>query len=231
MLIKEHEVLHSFLNGELRIIQSRQGYRFSVDALLLAGFVSIKREDVVVDLGTGCGIISLLLAKMRGVGFIFGVELQEELATQAKRNTALNDLEKKIAIIRGDFRDLPLTSRFANVVVCNPPYRKGESGRINPDPCKAIARHEIAAGLDDILSAGKKLLKPGGKLALIYPANRLPEIFGKMRVMSLEPKRLQIIFADSSSFAKLAMIEGSLHGKPGIKILPPLCGQGRFSIV
>jgi tRNA1Val (adenine37-N6)-methyltransferase len=230
MLIKEHEVVHNFLNGELRVIQSRQGYRFSVDALLLAGFVSIKREDVVVDLGTGCGIISLLLAKKRGVGFIIGVELQEELATQAKRNTVLNDLGKKIAIIRGDLRDLSLASRFANVVVCNPPYRKGESGRINPDPCKAIARHEIAARLDDILSAGKKLLKPGGKLALIYPANRLPEIFGKMRSKGLEPKRLQIIFPDSSSFAKLAMIEGSLHGKPGIKILPPLFGQTRFPI-
>jgi tRNA1Val (adenine37-N6)-methyltransferase len=231
MLIKEHEALHSFLNGELRIIQSRQGYRFSMDALLLAEFVSIKRKDVVIDLGTGCGIISLVLAKKRKVGSIFGVELQEELASQAKRNTVLNDLEMKVVIIRGDLRELPLAPQSANVVVCNPPYRKGKSGRINPDPLKAIARHEIVARLDDILSAGKRLLKPGGRLALIYPANRLPEIFGKMRVMGLEPKRLQIIYPDSSSYAKLAMIEGRLHGKPGVKILPPFFGQGRFSIV
>lgn len=231
LLIKEHEAIDTFLNGELRIIQSRQGYRFSVDALLLAEFVSAKKEDVVVDLGAGCGIISLFLAKKSKVGFVFGLELQEELASQAKRNAVLNELEQKIAIIRGDLRDLPLAPRCANVVVCNPPYRKGESGRINPDPCKAIARHEIAVKLDDILCAGKTLLMPGGRLALIYTANRLSEIFTKMRFQDLEPKKLQIIFPDPSSYAKLAMIEGRLQGKSGLKILPPIFGQGRFSIM
>lgn len=214
----------------MRIIQSRQGYRFSIDALLLAEFVSTKSGDCVVDLGTGCGIISLLLAAKREVGFIFGLELQEELASQAKRNIVLNGLEKKIAIIQGDLRQLPLAPGCAHVVVCNPPYRREKSGRINPDPGKAIARHEIAASLDDILGAGRILLKPGGRLALIYPANRLAEIFAKMRIQEIEPKRLQIIFPDSASHAKLAMIEGRLNGKSGVKILPPIFGQGGFSI-
>ena len=228
MKIKEHETIDTFLNGQLRIIQSRQGYRFSVDALLLAEFVSIKSEDSVVDLGAGCGIISLFLAVEREAGFIFGLELQEELSSQAKRNVMLNELEEKIAIIQGDLRHLPLVPGSAHVVVCNPPYRQEKSGRINPDPSKAIARHELAVSLDDILAAGKVLLKPGGRLALIYPANRLAEVFAKMRIEELEPKRLQIVFPDSASHAKLAMIEGRLQGRSGLKILPPIFGQGRF---
>lgn len=231
MLIKADETIDSFLNGKLQIIQSRQGYRFSVDALLLAEFVSIKREDVVVDLGAGCGIISLFLAVKSEVGFIVGIELQAELASQAKRNIVFNKLEKKIAIIQGDLRHLPIGPGFAHIVVCNPPYRRQKSGRINPDFSKAIARHELSAKLDDILVAGKALLKPGGRLALIYPANRLTEIFAKMRTQEVEPKRLQIVFPNSYSHAKLAMIEGRLQGKSGLKILPPIFGQGRFSIM
>lgn len=228
--IKAHETIDSFFDGQLRIIQSRRGYRFSVDALLLAEFVSLKSGDCVVDLGAGCGIISLFLAVKREAGFIFGLELQGELASQAKRNIALNGLEKKIAVIQGDLRHLPLAPGFAHVVICNPPYRRERSGRVNPHPGKAIARHEITASLDDILAAGRILLKPGGRLALIYPASRLTEIFAKMKAQDIEPKRLRIIFPDSSSHAKLAMIEGVLSGESGLKILPPLFGQGGFSI-
>jgi len=228
--MKSNETIDSFLNGKLQIIQSRQGYRFSVDALLLAEFVSVRNEDIVIDLGAGCGIISLFLAVKRKVGFIVGLELQEELASQAQRNIALNNLEKKIAVIRGDLRHLPIGPSFAHIVVCNPPYRRQKSGRINPDSSKAIARHELSAKVNDILSAGKALLKEGGRLALIYPANRLAEIFAKMRIQDIEPKRLQIVFPNPSSHAKLAMIEGRLHGKSGLKILPPLFGQGRYSV-
>ena len=230
MLVKEHEAIDTFLDGDLRIIQSRHGYRFSVDALLLAEFVSITPEDVVVDLGAGCGIISLFLAKKRQAKYIVGIELQEELASQAKRNAVLNGLEERIAILQGDLRAPPLAPRCADVVVCNPPYRKSRSGRINPDPCKAVARHEIAMTLVDILAAGNTLLRSGGRLALIYPANRLTEAFSRMRSQDLEPKRLQVIFPDSASHAKLAMIEGRRGGKSGLTILPPIFGQGRFSI-
>jgi tRNA1Val (adenine37-N6)-methyltransferase len=229
--MKANETIDSFLNGKLQIIQSRQGYRFSVDALFLAEFVSVRSDDVVVDLGAGCGIISLVLAVKSKVGLIVGIELQEELASQAQRNIVLNQLEKKIAIIRGDLRHLPMGPAFAHIVVCNPPYRRQKSGRINPDFSKAIARHELSTKIDDILFAGKALLKEGGRLALIYPANRLAEIFAKMRIQDIEPKRLQIVFPNSYSHAKLAMIEGRLRGKSGLKILPPLFGQGQFSVV
>ena len=231
LLIKKDEAIDTFLNGRLKIIQSIHGYRFSVDALLLAEFVSVKGTDYVVDLGAGCGIISLLIAINREIKFIFGLEIQEGLASQARRNIALNHLEEKISITRCDLRRLPINPGSANVVICNPPYRKGKSGRINPDSGKAIARHEIAANLNDILTAGKTLLEPGGKLALIYPANRLTEIFIAMRAYNLEPKRLQIVFPDAASNAKLAMIEGRYTGNPGVKILPPVFGQGNFSIL
>jgi len=229
--MKANETIDSFLDGKLQIIQSRQGYRFSVDALLLAEFVSVRSEDIVVDLGTGCGIISLFLAVKSKVGCIVGIELQKELASQAHRNVVLNKLEEKIAIIRGDLRHLPMGPAFAHIVVCNPPYRRQKSGRINPDSSKAIARHELSTKVDDILAAGKALLKPGGRLALIYPSNRLAEIFAKMRIQEVEPKMLQIVFPNSYSNAKLAMIEGKLQGKSGLKILPPLFGQGQFSVV
>jgi tRNA1Val (adenine37-N6)-methyltransferase len=231
LLRKADETVDTFLNGKLRIIQSQRGYRFSVDALLLAEFLSIRDEDLVIDLGAGSGIISLFLATKRKVGFIVGIELQKELVSQAQRNVALNELERKIAIIQGDLRHLPLARGFADVVVCNPPYRQQRSGRISPDESKAIARHEIAASLDAILAAAKALLKPGGRLTLIYPANRLTEVFTKMRKQGLEPKRLQIIFPDSASYAKLALIEGRLQGRSGLKILPPIFGQGRYSVL
>ena len=230
LVSKAGETVDTFLNGRLQIIQSQKGYRFSVDALLLADFVITGDEDIVVDLGAGCGIISLFLAVQKEPGFIVGLELQDELVSQARRNVTLNGLEEKVAIIQGDLRHLPLSPGFADIVVCNPPYRTAQSGRINPDVGKAIARHEIAVSLDAVLAASKALLKRKGRLALIYPANRMAEIFTKMRRERLEPKRLQIIFPDSTSEAKLALIEGRLQARPGVKVLPPIFGQGDYSL-
>ncbi len=227
---KTGETVDTFLNGRLRIIQSQKGYRFSVDALLLADFVILGDEDIVVDLGAGCGIISLLLAVKKEPRFIVGLELQGELVSQARRNIALNELKEKVAIIQGDLRNPPLSTGFADMAVCNPPYRTARSGRINPDVNKAIARHEIAVSLDAILAASTALLKRKGRLALIYPANRMAELFTKMRRARLEPKRLQLVFPDSASEAKLALIEGRLQARPGLKVLPPLFGQGDYSL-
>jgi len=230
MVCKTGETVDAFLNERLRIIQSQNGYRFSVDALLLADFVTLGGEDIVVDLGAGCGIISLFLAVQKKPGFVLGLELQDELVSQARRNIALNKLEEKIVIIQGDLRHLPISKGLADIVVCNPPYRTVQSGRINPDVGKAIARHEIAVSLDAILAASTALLKRKGRLAMIYPANRLTELFTKMRRAQLEPKRLQIIYPDSASEAKLALIEGRLHARPGVKVLPPIIGQGDYSL-
>jgi len=224
------ESLDEFMEGRLKLIQSRNGYRFSIDAVLLAEFVSIKPGETVVDLGTGCGIIPLMLLLTKRVGHAFGLEIQPPLADQAARNALLNGFDKNMDIILGDIRHPPLMPSSADVVVCNPPYRPQKSGRINPDPQRAIARHEILASLDDILDIARKLLRPKGRLAMIYPAVRLVDIMVRMKGYNLEPKRLRVIYPSLSSEAKLVLIEASTGGRSGLKVMPPMIDQGNFSI-
>ena len=224
------EKIDDFMGGRLKLIQSRTGYRFSIDAILLAEFVTIKKGDLVVDLGTGCGIIPLVLLLTRPIGYGFGLEIQMDLAHQATRNAVLNGFDHKMGVILGDIRHPPLEPSWADVVVCNPPYREKDSGRINPDPQRAIARHEILASTDDILDTAKRLLKAKGRLAMIYPATRLVDLMVSMRGCGFEPKRVRIIYPDLVSEAKLALIEASLGGRRGLKILPPIMDQGDFSI-
>lgn len=224
------ECIDSFMEGRLKLIQSRDGYRFSIDAVLLSEFATIRPGDVVVDLGTGCGVILLILLLTKPAGHAFGLEIQEELAGQARRNAVLNGFEDKMGIILGDVKNPPMAKEFADVVICNPPYRKAESGRINPDQRRAIARHEILASIDDILRAAKNLLRKKGRLALIYPCVRLVDILVRMRRFDLEPKKVQINYPGLQSDANLVLIEASLGGKPGLEICPPLIGQGNFSI-
>jgi tRNA1(Val) A37 N6-methylase TrmN6 len=219
-----------FMDGRLKLIQFQTGYRFSIDAILLAQFVSIKRDDVIIDFGTGCGIISFVLLLRKPVGHVFALEIQPALAEQAVRNTLLNGFEDKMEVILGDIKHTPLTPSSADVVVCNPPYRPKNSGRINPDVQKAIARHEMLSSLNDILKAAAKTLRAKGKLAMIYPVFRLADLFMKMREFNLEPKRLRIVYPSMQSDAKLALIEASLGGRSGLTILPPLLDQGDFSI-
>ncbi len=224
------EGIDFFMDGRLKLIQSGDGYRFSIDAVLLSEFATIRPEDVVFDLGAGCGVISLILLLTKPVGRIFGLEVQEGLVTQAGRNARLNGFEKRMDVVRGDIRHLPFAFKCADVVVCNPPYRKIKSGRINPDSRKAIARHEIMASLDDFLRAATVLLAKKGRIALVYPAVRLTEILVSLRRFNLEPKRLRIHHPNLDSSAKIALIEARLGGRPGLEVLPPLLGQGNFSI-
>ncbi len=229
--IRPDECMDQFLEGRLKLIQSRDGYRFSIDAVLLSEFVTIRPEDVVVDIGTGCGVILLILLLTKPAGHVFGLEIQKALASQARRNAALNGLGDKMGIILGDVKNPPMAKKIADVVISNPPYRKAESGRINPDRRRAIARHEILASIDDILRAARDLLRKKGRLAMIYPSARLVDILLRMRRFDLEPKKVQINYPGLQSGARLALIEAVLGGKPGLEILPPLIGQGNFSIV
>ncbi|HEJ83801.1 MAG TPA: methyltransferase domain-containing protein [Desulfobacteraceae bacterium] len=202
-----------------------------MDAILLSQFVTVRPGDRVIDLGTGCGIIPLILLLTRPVGHAIGLEIQEDLASQAVRNVQLNGLDQRMGIVLGDIRNPPMAGASADVVICNPPYRKMRSGRINPDPRRAIARHELLASIDDILSAAGYLLKKKGRVALIYPAVRLTDILVRLRQFDLEPKRIQLNYPNMDSGAKLALIEATQGGRPGMEVLPPLLGQGNFSIV
>ena len=228
--LRNGECIDCFMDGRLKLIQSRDGYRFSIDSILLSQFVTVRAQDVVVDLGTGCAVILLVLLLTRKVSHAFGLEIQDELASQAARNAILNGLADKMDVVLGDIRHPPLSKGFADVVICNPPYQQVKGGRINPDTRRAIARHEILASVDDILLGARDLLRRKGRLALVYPAFRLTDVLIRMRRFGLEPKKIQFNYSSLKSDAELVLIEASLGGRPGVEIAPPILGQGDFSI-
>jgi tRNA1Val (adenine37-N6)-methyltransferase len=216
------ERVDRFLDGRISLVQSETGYRFSLDALLLADFVTIREGDLLVDLGTGCGVISLVLLFSRPVKLVWGLEIQEELSCQAARNVQGNGCSERMVVVRGDLRRIPFKKGCAHVAVCNPPYRKAGSGRINPDPQRAIARHELLVGLRDIVNSASLLLKPKGRFAIIYPAERLADLFASLRRVNLEPKRLKMVYPSVRSGAKLSLVEAVGGGRPGLKVDAPI---------
>ena len=224
------ETIDPFMEGRLRIIQTKKGYRFSVDALLLSDFVTIKKNDVAADLGTGCGVIPLSLLAAKPLKHVFCLEIQRELAYQAARNAKLNNFEKRMSVIMADIKNPPLPASSVNVVVCNPPYRRRESGRINPDLQRAIARHEIHASIDDIIRTSRYLLTTRGRLSLVYPAERMADLIGKLLAAGFEPKKIRIIYPDAGANAKLVLMEAWLNGNSGLTVLPPIFGQGDYAI-
>lgn len=230
LLLKPGERVDVFLEGRIRVIQAEKGYRFSIDSLLLSDFVTTAPGDRVVDLGAGCGVLGLMLLAGRPLDHVFCLEIQGALADQASRNAALNGFSRKMSVVVGDMRHPPLCPSIADVVVCNPPYRAAKSGRMNPHAAKAIARHELLASLNDVLSAAGRVLKPKGRINLVYPAGRLTDLLAKMRAFDLEPKRLRLQYAGRDREANLVFVEAARGGRAGLKVLPPLMGQGRFSI-
>jgi tRNA1Val (adenine37-N6)-methyltransferase len=218
------ETLDSLFGGRLRILQKKSGYRFSIDALLLAHFADPHPKDRIIDLGTGCGIMPLIIAFRKKTGKIAGVEIQPSLADLARRNATLNRLSTRIKILEKDLRDLEgknLGGIF-DLVLSNPPYRRIGAGRVNPCPEKALARHEFKATLQDVLRAAQYLLGKKGRLAMIYPASRAAELIQEMRQFHLEPKRLQFVHSYPKEEARLVMVEGFKEGRAQVRVLPPL---------
>jgi tRNA1Val (adenine37-N6)-methyltransferase len=214
----------TFFNGKIRIIQDRTGYRFSLDAVLLAYFADPRSGDKVLDLGTGCGIIPLILAYRQPHIAIYGVEVQSELAELADSNVKENQLEDRITVFCTDMKLLrpAMTAGPVDLVVCNPPFRRQGSGRINPDAQRAVARHEIKANLGDIIQTSHRMLRTAGRLVLIYTAGRLTDILSRMRTDGIEPKFIRMIHSRQDTEAALILIEGVKGGRPDLKIAPPL---------
>ncbi len=220
----DEETLDEILDGRLRVFQKKKGYRFSLDAILLAHFVSLKSKSKAIDLGTGSGIIPLILAARFPPVAWTGLEIQDDLAGLATRSIQLNGLQDQINIVQGDARKIKniFSAHSFDAVTFNPPYRKINSGRINPDQEKAIARHEIKGSLKDFLQAAKYLLKPAGKVFTIYPAKRLAELVSLFRANSIEPKRMKFVFSDVNSAAEFVLVEGRAGSREELNIEPSL---------
>jgi len=210
--------------GGLRIAQPARGYRYGIDPFLLADFVQPRLREKVVDLGTGCGIIALLLAQRWETLTLWGVELQPALFRLARENVRRNGLERKCTIIQGDARDIAdlLPARRFRRVVANPPFRAPSAGRIATEPQRALARQELAFSLPDLASSAASLLDHGGILDLIHLPERLPEIFRALGDRGLEPKRLRLVHSFADSSPELALISARKGGRAGLKTEPPL---------
>ena len=214
----------SFFDGRIRIKQHRYGYRFSIDAVLLAHHADPKPGHRVVDLGTGCGIIPLILTYRHPNLRVYGIEVQAELAAIAERNILDNQMDGRISILHQDMNTLKINriSDPADLVISNPPYRKADSGRINPDRQRAVARHEIRTTLSDVIRTARRILRPFGQFLTIYTADRTTDLFTQLRSADLEPKYLRSIHSTRNSEAKLILVGALKGGGPGIKIGPSL---------
>ncbi len=215
----------SLFNGRLTVCQEEKGYRFSLDAVLLAGLTRVRTEDRVIELGTGCGVIPLVLSYRGKTNHrIVGLEIQPELARLAAENVDENGMADRIDIREMDLRQV--SSHFApgsfDLVLSNPPYRKPGSGRISPNRQKATARHELTATLADVFAAARYLLPEGGRIALIYPAARIGHLLHSAQEQNFSPKHMRIIYSYPNGPGRLVHLESIKNGGEEVLVEPPL---------
>ncbi|GIP41377.1 methyltransferase [Paenibacillus sp. J31TS4] len=219
----EQERIDDLLTNDLKIIQSADVFSFSMDAVLLARFAGVPKYGSILDLCTGNGVIPLLLSQ-RTQGDIWGVEIQERLADMAVRNVRLNGLEHRLHMRQGDLRTIhqELGHGTFDVVTVNPPYMPLRAGEQNGNSHIAAARHEIYCTLDDVAAACSRLVKFGGKVAMVHRPSRLAEILEALRRHRLEPKRIRFVHPRAEEESNMVLIEAIRDGKPDVKLLPPL---------
>lgn len=228
-LLKENEKFEDLQLDGLKIIQNKDLYRFTSDAVILSNFVNAKPKDFLIDLGTGSGIIAILVAYKNKLRKVLGVEIQPELVDMANRSVIFNKLDEVIKIINCDIKQLNLLSKKrelninqADIIVCNPPYKKFGSAILNQNRNKSIARHELTINMDEIIKVVKNLLKFGGSFYVVYDSNRTAELIFNLKLNGLEPKKLFFTQPDLNSSATLVFIEAVKGGNETLKILPVL---------
>lgn len=229
VLLKENERIDDLQRNGYCIIQDPDRFCFGMDAVLLSGFAAVKDGARLLDLGTGTGIIPILLAAKTGAAHLTGLEIQADSADMAGRSVALNGLEEKIEIVTGDIKeaDKLFDAASFDVVTCNPPYMIGRHGLKNPEDAKAIARHEIFCTLEDVASQTARLLAPGGKFFLVHRPFRLAEIMVTLKKYKLEPKRMRLVYPFADKEPNMVLLEAVRGGRPRMTVEKPLIVYSR----
>lgn len=213
------ETLDCLSCGDLSIFQKKKGYRYSLDAYLLGAFVEEIPDTRVIEVGSGSGVVSILLAAMKGL-VMTGVEIQEDLAEMSRRSVELAGLQDRVRIICSDIKDYK--GPRVDAIVTNPPYRPLKTGRINPHGQKAVARHEILLDLDTLLRRSHELLNPSGRFYIVYPSWRLPDLFSAMRTRGVEPKRMRCVYTAPDRTAEICLVCGVRGGGRELSLERPL---------
>ncbi|WP_022853291.1 tRNA1(Val) (adenine(37)-N6)-methyltransferase [Thermodesulfatator atlanticus] len=212
----------SLLKGNLTVYQPAKGYRFSLEVFLLAGFVRLKPGEIALELGAGCGVISLILFYRNPLNRIIGLEIQKELVACFAKNVKRNNFSDGVFPVCGDVKKLPFKAGAFQVVFANPPYYPLGTGRLSPDPQERIARHEILATLSDFLSAAALALRNRGRFYLIHGVQRLPEILYLCQEKGFAPKTLRVVHSYPEDEGRLILLEAVKAGGQELRILPPL---------
>lgn len=218
--LKENERIDDLEFKDLKIIQNSNGFCFGIDAVLLSDFAkNIKKDSKVLDLGTGTGIISILLCGKTQLKKITGVEVQKEVYDMACRSAILNDLEDKFDVINENILNLEniLEKNSFDVIVTNPPYKKQNTGIINDEEKKIISRHEVLANLEDFLKVSSKLLKDKGEFYMVHRPERMVDIFFLMRKYKIEPKEVRLVFSNEKNPPKMVLVKGVKNGGEYLK--------------
>ena len=222
--LKASERMDELQRNGYGIIQDPERFCFGMDAVLLSGFARVKEGGRVLDLGTGTGIIPILLAAKTKASHLTGLEIQADSADMASRSVRMNALEQRIDIVQGDIReaaDLFPAASF-DVVTCNPPYMIGGHGLINPDAPRAIARHEVKCTFSDVARAAAVLLRPQGSLFLVHRPFRLAEIIVTLSSLRLEPKRMQLVYPYADREPNMVLLEARRGGNSRMTVEKPL---------
>jgi len=222
-IVQPDETLDILCNDRIQIIQKKTGYRFSIDALLLANFIVLKKHERLLDIGTGCGIIPIYMTKRGYTNTMVGIEIQKDLFQLAVRNKRLNGCDN-IEFFHGDIVSAidTLKKSLYHVIVSNPPYTKKNTGRISPARSRSIARYESSLTIDDLFTVSSLLLSTKGRLYTIYPSRRLGDVIFSAKTKKMEPKRLRFVHPREGEEANLFLAEFVKDAGHEVKIEKPL---------